>query len=157
MVKVKWIALLLIVLIAASLLLRLEGVRRDHRHTFDETLYPYLAYRLNGGLSNYNAVQIYAESLKDALPLPSYLSAPLFKHPPLFPYLIRTYFYTFGHTMQSAELVSVHAGCALILIAYLLGATLYNRKIGLIAALLVAIDPIAWICSEKIWLAMTLA
>ena len=44
---------------------------------------------------------------------------------------------------------------ALILLAYLLGTTLFDERVGLIAGLLMSVEPLAWLCSQKIWMETT--
>ena len=42
-------------------------------------------------------------------------------------------------------------------LTYLLGAAVYNERIGILAAILIWIDPVTIICSQKVWLGTTLA
>ena len=148
---------ILIIIILFVFFTRLNSFRREHTLTFDETLYPYLAKQLEDGLSAYN-VKVPYQNMQEAGQNPqAYLNAPLFKHPPLFPYFIRLSHDIFGFKKESAAFVSIFAGCALVFIAYTIGTMLYNYKIGLLAAFLISIDPVHWICSEKIWMETTLA
>jgi len=61
-------------------------------------------------------------------------------HPPLYFLLARSAFYLFGHTALTLRLLSAVLGIAGVWSIYILGKELYNKKAGLIAALLLAVN-----------------
>ena len=45
----------------------------------------------------------------------------------------------------------------MVLIVFLLGRNLYDDRVGILAALYLCIDPVHWVCSEKIWMETTMS
>ncbi|MFH1037118.1 MAG: glycosyltransferase family 39 protein [PVC group bacterium] len=143
--------MLLILVLILSFALRWNGINRPHRSTFDESLYQELGYQLYQDPGNYSPRPIYHNLVKMGRPPPEYLQQPLFKHPPLFSYFIALSLRLFGPTVKSASLVSVLFGCLTIWLIFLIGKQLYDRTIGIMAAVLLSLDPVHWLCSEKLW------
>jgi len=105
-----------------------------------------------------------ARGLADRMPLdrtrvniPAYLDAPLFKHPPMFPFLVgmsRTIFWKVpGSSIYPSLLMGAVSLAAIFWLAKELGC---SPAQGLLAVLLLAVSPVHWICSSRIWMDMTL-
>jgi 4-amino-4-deoxy-L-arabinose transferase-like glycosyltransferase len=135
----------------AALLLRWSGAFRDYQYTFDESLYQELGYQLYLDPGNYSPQPVYRKLLDLGRQPPAYLNQPLFKHPPLFSYLIALFLHIFGATVTSALLIPVLLGSLSIWIIYLLGSKIFGPAIGMISAVLLCLDPVHWICSQKLW------
>lgn len=155
MKKDMWIIVAAVIVVA--FLFRVGSFKREHPLSYDESVYPKLAVQIMNDPSDYNTVDLYNLEAERGRKLPSYFKKPLFKHPPLFTYLVSFSFNLLGKTYYSAFKVSLLAGVLLIGLAYLLGATLFDGKTGLYAAVLMLIEPISWITSQKIWMETTLA
>ena len=156
---VKWnfnwaIVLLLAV---AVFIVRSDSFKKEHPLSFDESVYSVLAAQMIKTPGVYNTVSIYQDSIKKGRKLPEYFNRPLFKHPPLFPWLISVSYRILGMSYFSAFKVSLFFGALLIPLAYLFGRTLFDEKTGIYAALIMAIEPVSWIASQKIWVETTLA
>jgi len=146
------------VLMAIIVITRVESYEKEHPRSFDESVYPLLASQLFVDPANYNTVGLYENFLKQrGRKLPDYFSKPLFKHPPVFPYLIRFSYSVFGVSQVSAFRVSLAMGMLLMILAYLIGRELFDDVTGICAALLMTIEPVSWICSQKIWMETTVA
>jgi 4-amino-4-deoxy-L-arabinose transferase-like glycosyltransferase len=153
----KDILIILVVFIVLAFFFRIGSFKREHPLSFDESVYPKLAVQISENPANYNTKGIYQDATEKGRKLPAYFNDPLFKHPPLFSYLISFSFKIFGRTYYSAFKVSLFFGVLLIGMAYLLGSTLFDEKTGVYAALLMFMEPISWITSQKIWMETTLA
>jgi 4-amino-4-deoxy-L-arabinose transferase-like glycosyltransferase len=125
----------------------------------DEILYVALGDRL------WKEGRYDACGLADKLPLdrarvhiPKYLEAPLFKHPPLFPFLVGLSRQLFWGISGASIYPSLLMGAVSLLAIFWL-----TRELGgtpcqaLLATLFLAVSPVHWICSSRIWLDMTLA
>lgn len=147
---------ILLIIISATVITRSVGFNNPHSFTFDEALYPQLAVQLKEDPIDYTSQPTYKYYTGRGRPLPDYLNRPLFKHPPLYSYLISlTYYFTKKPTLKTAWSISLISGILLILMIYLLGKILYNQKVALIAAFLLFLDPIHWLCTQKIWMETT--
>ncbi|MFH1878458.1 MAG: glycosyltransferase family 39 protein [Candidatus Omnitrophota bacterium] len=151
------IILILLVVFAASLFIRSESFKKKHSLSYDESVYPRIAVQIIKNPAEYNTVNLYNSELKNGRKLPAYFAKPLFKHPPLFIYLVKISLQLFGLSYIPAFWVSLVFGALLILLAYDWGRVLFGENIGLYAAILMAIEPNAWITSQKIWMETTLA
>lgn len=148
----------LIAIFALSVILRCYGYSQPHGLTFDEGLYAeLLAVQLQEDPLNYSTQEAYRAQTAQGVKLPIYLDRPLFKHPPLFIYLIALSYMLFGAGFPSAVAVSVIFGSLMVPLVFFLGKTLYDHRVGLLAAFLLCIDPIHWVCSEKVWMETTLS
>jgi 4-amino-4-deoxy-L-arabinose transferase-like glycosyltransferase len=140
-----------------SVFLRFYGFQQPHGLTFDEGLYSELiAGQLKEDPANYSTQRAYQIQTAKGEKIPEYLDRPLFKHPPLYNYLIALNYKISGSSNLAAVSVSILFGSLLILIVFLLGRELYDDRVGLLAAFFLCIDPIHWICSEKIWMETTM-
>ena len=61
-------------------------------------------------------------------------------HPPLYFYIIHFCFKIFGYTIETARMFSVICGVAGVYAIYLLARTISNKRIGIIAALLLSVN-----------------
>lgn len=137
---------------------------RQQATTFDESLYTRVALQLRQG-DVYSAQPIYEEALKKRRRLPSDLNRPLFKHPPLYTWLIsQTYrfldkkeSYAFDELYQFSSTVANVMASLLILVVFLIGRRLYDARTGLLGSFFVAIDMNVWICAQRVWMESTLA
>lgn len=95
---------------------------------------------------------------RDRVYVPEYLEAPLFKHPPLFPALVglsRLLFHGVqGASIYPSLLMGVVSMVALFWLALELGCT---ERQGILAVFLLAVSPVHWICSSRIWMDLTLS
>ena len=154
----KELSIALLALVLAVFVIRGGSFEKKHPLTFDEIVYPNLAVQLTQAPPTYNTIAIYNDSVKKGRPLPDYFKKPLFKHPPMFPWLISVvYSVTSRSDFVSAFRVSLVSGVLLVVLAYYLARTLFDDKTAVYAALLMSIEPITWISSQKIWMETTLA
>ncbi|MBN3039148.1 MAG: glycosyltransferase family 39 protein [Candidatus Omnitrophica bacterium] len=154
----KDISVILIILVLFTFFLRYNTFDAKSNRTYDESVYATLAYQIGEqGLESYNSIRIYAQDTKRGRQLPDYLKKPLFKHPPLYTILISLSYQMFGRSIYAAFAVSLFFGVLLVALAYFLGSLLFNNKIGVYAALLMSIEPIGWVCSQRVWMETTLA
>jgi 4-amino-4-deoxy-L-arabinose transferase-like glycosyltransferase len=153
----KDISIILVCLIVIVFFIRIGSFSKEHNLTYDEVVYSTLAVQIIENPANYNTIGLYRRDSQEGRELPEYFKKPLFKHPPLFPQFITVSYGLFGRTYFSAFKVSLFFGILLIALAYLLGSTLFDSRTGAYAALLMAIEPVIWISSQKIWMETTLA
>jgi 4-amino-4-deoxy-L-arabinose transferase-like glycosyltransferase len=153
----KYVVPVLAALFCITLVLRLGSYKVAHYLTNDEYVYPALANGIGKVPAEYDTMHLYQAVVRGGQTLPAYFNKPLFKHPYAFPYFIMRSFLAFGQSGYAAFFVALFFGILLIPLAYLMGATLFDEATGLYAAVLMAIEPVAWICSQKIWPATTLA
>ena len=69
--------------------------------------------------------------------------------PPVFILLMATSFKLFGFGIMQARMVSVSLGFLTVLFTYLLGLKLYNKKIGILASLLLILNPLFFMISRN--------
>ena len=159
-----WIALAVLILAATAG----RWVSAEHlanprynaakRFSGDEVVYIVLGDRL------WKEGRYDTRGLSDQLPLdrdrvhiPKYLEAPLFKHPPLFPFLVEFSRTLFWGVQGSSIYPSLAMGAISLLAIFWLALELgFAPAQGLLAAFLLAVSPVHWICSSRIWLDMTL-
>ena len=150
-----------------SFFVHLQGadyIRRQGMLTFDESIYARLGFQLKSG-GPYNTQAIYAQQMKLGRKLPAYVNDPVFHHPPFFPWLVSLSYYLLpqqgSYTLEDlytmAVKVSNLAGCALILLTFFFGRRLYNPEVGLLGAVLMALEFNLLMCSTKLWIDGTLA
>jgi len=63
----------------------------------------------------------------------------------------------FGDKLESAYYVSLLFGVLMIPLTYLLANLIYNQRVALFSALLVWLDPVQIMCSQKVWMETTLS
>lgn len=157
-IKKIFIVLMLGSLTASAFFIRLENFKKTPARSIDEVVYARMGKQvLQSGLAGYNTIPYARELTAQGRPLPDYFFQPVFKYPPLFSLLITQSMRMFGETVVAAGYVSLLAGVLLIPLVYLLGALVGNRFVGALSAFLMFMDPVAIICSQKIWPETTLA
>lgn len=144
--------IIMLLLIVLGLFLRLDGFSIPHQLTFDEMIYAKLSLQLKNSVFNYNTEAIYDFYTSQGRYLPSYLSQPLFKHPPLFCFMGTLFQKFYPNPLWASYITSLIFGLALIPLTFCIGTYLFNRQTGLLAAFLITLDPITWACSQKVWL-----
>ncbi len=145
-------------LTASAFFIRLENFKNSKTQSIDEVVYYRMAKQiLNEGLSGYNTVPYGRELAATGRPLPDYFFQPLFKHPPLFTFLVALSMKIFGATGTSAVYVSLLFGVLLIPLGYLLATILFNWRVGLLSAIFLWMDPVTIMCSQKVWMETTIA
>lgn len=143
---------IIILLMLLGFSLRLQGFYRPHWFTFDERVYTSLSFQLSENPINYTSKPIYNYYTKQGRHLPDYLNKPLFKHPPLFCYLGGVTQKLTNNEFLGSYLPSLFFGLALIPLVFCVASRLFDKQCGILAAFLLTLDPITWLCSEKIWL-----
>lgn len=77
--------------------------------------------------------------------------------PPVYTYLLALSTYVFGKTELAIRVVSPIMGVAGVALTYFLGREIKNREVGLIAAALIAVNPVFWFLSERVLIGATFA
>ncbi len=153
------------VLVIAAFAIRFHGFKNGGRYTFDEALYVTMAKDMMYDLNYYNGINYSTMELQHRpnRNLPDYLFKKLFKHPPMYCFLIM-----FSYSMHNkfglsnvplthqAVKASIATGVLTVLVVYLLGRLLFSPMVGLLAAFFMVIDPVHWITSQKIWMDTTI-
>ncbi len=153
------ISLMLGLLVASAFFIRLHNFKKSSQTllTIDEMVYYRMAEQVKANIGDYNTIPYGKELQAKGRDLQPYFFAPLFKHPPVFTYLVAFSMKIFGESLASASYVSLGLGALMIPLIYLIGATVFNRIVGLIAAILLWLDPVTIICSQKIWMDIPIA
>jgi 4-amino-4-deoxy-L-arabinose transferase-like glycosyltransferase len=81
---------------------------------------------------------------------PAVYDRPMFLHPPLYPYALAAFRAAFGSPGGPA--LSLLCQIATIVLVALLGRTLADDRVALLAAALVAFDPVSWLCGARLWI-----
>lgn len=137
--------------------------RRKGAFTFDESVYVNLAMNLKTG-KPYNTVRLWEERKKSRL-LPSYMQRPLFKHPPMYPWLVSMSYsmleqkssYSYAELYEAGAKVSNLMACLLILLGFLFAKRCFGYPTAYAALFLLAVDLNITLCGQKVWIASTLA
>lgn len=145
------------VLMVSAFFVRLENFKNSRSRSIDEIVYYRMAKQMLVDPSDYNTIAYGQELAAGGRELPEYFFDPLFKHPPVFTALVTFSMYIFGESLASASYPSLLAGVLLILLAYLLGSLVYSRWVGFLAAVIMWMDPITILSSQKVWMDTTIA
>ncbi|MGE0267525.1 MAG: ArnT family glycosyltransferase [Candidatus Omnitrophota bacterium] len=137
--------------------------RREKALTFDEGVYIRLGYQLKNG-QPYSTQNLYEERNRAQI-LPAYFSRPVFKHPPMYSWLVSMSYiileeksaYEFEELYAVASKVSNVMGCLLVLLGFMFTKKLYGYPAGLLAAFLLAIDLNVTLSSQKVWMESALS
>jgi len=152
---------LLVIVLIFALASKMDAVRNKPFNTYDESIYDYLGTQLKHEPFNYSPSKFYqsrAKQFTDPVErerFRRYVDVPLFKHPPLFCYLIAVSKTLCGDERIASSYVSLFFGIATIAIIYFLSKNLWGPPWGLVAAFFMAIEPVYWLCSQKIWIETT--
>ncbi len=151
-----WGCLLLVILLAAFQRVKsfeqLKGV-----YGVDEVVYANLGENLYHNILDYNTIPLAHYLAATGHPLSAYFYKPLFKHPPIFPLFIMLFYKMFGISMMAAFLPALLFGLLTIPLVYLIGQELFNEEAGLLAAIMIFIDPVNIMCGQKIWMETALS
>ncbi len=153
----------LVILIIVGFGLRYTGFLQPQPRmfSFDEIVYTYLGRQLIENPLNYDPepAKKFIRSINPRRKMPAYMDEPIFKHPPLFPWLISISYIVSPKilTPQAPIAPSLFMGCLGIALIFFFAKMLYGYRVGLLAAFFLTFDPLHWLCSEKIWMEMTLA
>ena len=152
------IIIMLGLLTVSAFFIRLYNFKHSELRSIDEVVYYRMALQvLEEGPTGYHTIPYGLELAATGRPLPPYFFQPLFKHPPLFTFLVSGALQLFGKTMTSAAYVSLLFGVLMIPLTYMLGTLIFGKEIGLLAALFMWLDPVNIICSQKVWMETTLS
>lgn len=148
-------------LFLSAFFIRIYNMRYSKASTSDGLIFCTMASQVQAnGLSGYNARSLIDHFKPDydsiQQSMPGYLTAPLFKHPPVFTFLLVAFSSIFKGSMYAKASVPIFFNVALIFFIYELGTYLYNKKVGFIATLIFWMDPISIISAQKMWMDSTI-
>jgi len=132
-------------------------LRSTQAFSIDEVVYYRMGTQVAKNWFDYHTIPYAWEKENQGYHFPEYFFRPLYKHPPLFTFLIAITMKLFGPHIYSAAGISHIFGVLLILLTYLLGTLVFNRDVGLISAFFIYIDPVTIMTSQKIWPDTTMA
>lgn len=145
-------------LTASAFFMRLENFKNSELFSIDEIVYFRMGKQvLREGLSGYNTIPYGEDLAAEGRSLPDYFFQPLFKHPPIFTFLLSLSMKIFGVKLTSAGYVALIFGVLMVPLTYLLASLMFNRNVGILSAMFMWLDPVNIICSQKIWMETTLA
>jgi len=144
-------------LMTSAFFIRLENFKSAQAWSIDEVVYYRLSVQIQKGLSHYNTITYAEELMAKGRELLPYFTKPLFKHPPLFTFLLASSLKFFGSTFSSAGYIPILFGVLMIPLTYWLGVLLFNRRTAILASLFLWMDPISIITSQKVWMDTTIA
>ena len=152
------IFLMLGLLTASAFFMRLENFKNSKMRSIDEVVYYRMAKQvLKYGSSGYHTMPYGKEMADSGRDLPDYFFKPLFKHPPVFTFLLSFSMRIFGKTLLSAEYVALLFGVLLIPLTFFIGKELFDSRIAMAAAMFMWIDPVSVITSQKVWMDTTMS
>jgi len=159
--KIKPLHLVVLLALAVSaFVVRTQNFLHTPAWTIDERVYFVLGSQTSKNLFDYNTIFL-ADHLAEENPqhatLSEYFRQPLFKHPPVFPWLLALSFKIFGVTHLSPIIMPALFGSLLILLGYLYGRLFFNETVGMLTAFCLWLDPVNIICSQKIWMETSLS
>ncbi|MBN1794270.1 MAG: glycosyltransferase family 39 protein [Candidatus Omnitrophica bacterium] len=142
----------LVVILFFATWLRAQAVSQRTTETFDEKVYLHLAGQLMHDPTAYSMVHVYHRLKAEGKPAPEYLKAPLFKHPPLFPYIVSLAFRIFGNDRKTGIYTSLVFGVLTIIALYYIAVFAFDERRAILAALFLAVEPVHVLCSKRVWL-----
>jgi len=151
--KIKKILIIFLLgsLSISAFFIRLENFENSRARTIDEIVYHRMGIQVKQDISQYNTIAYGKELASNGRELPAYFFQPLYKHPPIFTFLISSSLRLFGNSLFSAGYVSIFLAALMIPMIYLLGRLLFDRSVGILAAIFLWMDPVSIICSQKVW------
>lgn len=145
-------------LAASAFFVRLENFKNTELRSIDEIVYYRMAKQVYAeGLSGYNTIPYGKELAAQGRELPDYFFEPLFKHPPVFTLLMVGMFHLIQPSFFVAGSLSILLSSLMIILVYWLGVMIADRRAGMFAAILLWMDPIVIMSSQKIWMDTTIA
>ncbi len=152
MLKKIILIVLLSLLTISAFCVRLENYKNSQARSIDEVVYMRLAKQIKDDIHNYNSIAYGEELQATGRELPNYFFQPLFKHPPLFALILSWSMHIFGVNGLAGGYVTVALGALMIPLMFFLGTLAYNWRVGLMCSVLMWLDPISIICSQKVWM-----
>jgi len=146
------IIIVLLVLSISAFKIWLNNFQNSNLRTVDEWVYYHLALQLKEDITNYTTIPYAFELTAEGRPLPKYFFQPLFKHPPLFSVLLSYSLRIISDRSLSIVFVSLIFGVMLIPLVYFFGKEVFDKRVGILAALFVWFDPVVIISSQKVWM-----
>lgn len=138
-----WRILPALLLFAAAL--RLPAVFIPHIEN-DEVIYRTLAEKLTVAPADYS---IRNTPIFERLPKSQY-DHPVFRHPPLFFYLLALIYKLWG--AESGIFLPLGCAIAIIALCYLISRRLYSEREALLAAAILSLCPLLFLTSTRLWL-----
>jgi len=156
--KIGLIFLIIGCMTVSAFCTRLQVCKKTKKYTTDEFVYYGMALQiLEQGLPGYNTIRYGQELSEKGITLSRYFSDPLFKHPPVFTFLLVGSLKIFGSQIISAKYVSLLFGVLLIPLTFLLAKLLFDTPIALLSSAFMWFDPTNIMSSQKIWMDTTLS
>ena len=134
----------------------------EQRLTFDGRLYDWLGSRLKSAPLDYSPREFWPlvspiiKNPDENARVERYLNVPLFKHPPMVPYLLAISKTFFGDDQRSSRYVPLFFRMCTILLVFYLARYLLGPPWGVVAAIFMAIEPVSMFCSQKVWMEIPL-
>ncbi|MGE0267282.1 MAG: ArnT family glycosyltransferase [Candidatus Omnitrophota bacterium] len=156
-VKRIFIIIGLVFLMISAFIIRQHNFEYSPARSIDEVVYFRMAVQIQDGLENYNTIPYGKKLQSSGRKLPDYFFKPLYKHPPIFTLFVSLAIKLFGFSEVSAFYVPVFFSLLMIPLIYCLGTLVFNRTVGFLSAILISLDPMSIVCSQKIWMESTIA
>lgn len=144
-------------LMASAFVIRKHNFKVSPYRSTDEVVYFRMAFQIQSGLENYNTIPYGKNLHDDGQSLPDYFFKPLYKHPPIFTLFLSLAMKLFGFSEMSAFYVPAAFSLLMIPLVYFLGALVFNRMVGFLSAIVMSLDPMSIVCSQKVWMESLIA
>ena len=155
--KQTLVFVVLTILVLTAFWQRQDAFIHSPAFTIDEVVYYRMGMQVKENWRDYHTIPYANELSARGRSLPQYFFQPLYKHPPVFTFLIALSLKLFKPIPLSGAYVSILFGVLMIPLTYCLGRLVFDWKISLTAAFLVFLDPVSIMSSQKIWPDTTLA
>lgn len=143
--KANEIKFLLLIILITSFLIRLPALFKPPLEN-DEIIFKTLIEKTTFKLQDYS---LQGTEILSKLPKSTY-DFPVFHHPPLF--VFTQAFITKVFHINNLKILPILSGLLTIFLIFKIGSIMYNQKIGLMAALILALCPITLFTSTKVWI-----
>jgi len=150
--------LLLAVIVLGAFLFGQKAIQNEKRLSFDEHLYTVLADQLSRDPFDYSPRPFWKEAEpamkdnQDKVIAKGYLDVPLFKHPPLFSYLVAISQKMTSGNAISGKYMTLFFRLGLIVVVFFSCKAIWGSWWGILAAFFTGIEPVYTFCSQKIWI-----
>ncbi|MCD4780245.1 MAG: glycosyltransferase family 39 protein [Candidatus Omnitrophica bacterium] len=151
------ITFILSFLCVSAFQIRLHNFRSSSLRTIDEIVFVKMAKQVAHDVRDYHTIPYGKTLAATGRELPEYFFAPLYKHPPVFTFMAALSMKLFGEKGKSAGYVSIFLSVLMMPLLYWLGALLFDRQVGLLAAILLWFDPVVTMTSQKVWIDTSIA
>ncbi|MBV9464213.1 MAG: glycosyltransferase family 39 protein [Verrucomicrobiae bacterium] len=125
--------------------------------TFDEIVFLKLAGHLRSDPLDYELRDWYRQLERDGRAPPAYLNDPIFKHPPVVPWLLSSTFVPEAPGVLRSLLWMMLFGVGITATVYGIARTFLEPSWSALAAAFAWLDPFLWVGSVKVWLDLPLA